>query len=64
MWERAGRLALDRAELAEAKPQLQRALTLIDSFPASPSAGKLRQVVKAHLATLQESAPEGRAERI
>ena len=53
MWERAGRLALDRAELAEAEPQLQRALTLIDSFPVSPSAGKLRQAVKAQLATLR-----------
>ncbi len=64
MWERAGRLALDRAELAEAEPQLQRALTLIDSFPVSPSAGKLRQAVEAHLATLKESTPDGRAERI
>ena len=54
MWERAGRLALDRAELAEAEPQLQRALTLIQPFPVSPSAGKLRQAVEAHLATLEK----------
>ena len=60
MWERAGRLALERSELAEAAAQLQRALALIESVPASPLADALRRTVKAQLAALRASA-RGRA---
>ena len=56
MWERVGRLALDRSELAEAALQLQRALALIESVPPSPSADALRRTVKSQLAELPASA--------
>jgi class 3 adenylate cyclase len=49
-WAKAGRHSLARSALAEAEPQLERAIALIADLPSSPAASKLQEELRADLA--------------
>ena len=52
-WAKAGRHSLARMALAEAEPQLDRAIALIADLPDSPAANKLQEELRADLAKLK-----------
>ena len=52
-WAKAGRHSLARSALAEAEPQLERAIALIADLPDSPAASKLQEELRADLAKLK-----------
>ena len=52
-WAKAGRHSLARSALAEAEPQLERAIALVADLPGSPAVGKLQKELRADLAKVK-----------
>ncbi len=52
-WAKAGRHSLARSALAEAEPQLERAIALIADLPGSPAVSKLQKELLADLAKVK-----------
>ena len=52
-WAKAGRHSLARSALAEAEPQLERAIALIADLPGSPAVSKLQKELRADLAKVK-----------
>ncbi len=52
-WAKAGRHSLARSALAEAEPQLERAIALIADLPGSPTLSKLQKELRADLANVK-----------
>ena len=52
-WAKAGRHSLARSALAEAEPQLERAIALVADLPGSPAVRKLQKELRADLAKVK-----------